>query len=69
MAVLREEAADCVLEGLMVSCRVFGRGFETILLDTVKQAAGTKTLRGRYIKNAKNARYEAYYPDNGILTV
>lgn len=69
MAVLREDASSCLLEGMMLSCRAFGRDFETILLENVKKAAGTKALRGRYVKNAKNARYETYYSDNGISTV
>ena len=69
MAVLREDTSSCLLEGMMLSCRAFGRGFETILLEKVKRAAGTKALQGRYVKNAKNARYERYYSDNGISTM
>ena len=69
MAVLREDTSSCLLEGMMLSCRAFGRGFETILLEKVKRAAGTKALQGRYVKNAKNARYEGYYSDNGISTM
>ena len=69
MAVLRDRENHVLIEGMMVSCRIFGRGFEQRLLEKVKMIAGTKPLSGRYVKNAKNTRFESFYSDHGVETV
>lgn len=55
-----------VIEGFFVSCRVFDRGFETRLLDTVKRLFPVDTLRGVYVPTEKNTRYRDFYRTHGV---
>lgn len=51
----------------MLSCRVFDRGFECVMMDTIK-ALHNIPLKGVYVENGKNSRFMDFYKDNGIET-
>lgn len=51
----------------MLSCRVFDRGFEYVMIDTIKALYNTP-LKGVYVGNGKNSRFIDFYKDNGIET-
>ncbi len=53
-----------VIEGFFISCRVFGRGFENLLLDEVKRVS--PNALGTYRRTDKNARFENFYTENGV---
>ena len=53
-----------VIESFFVSCRVFGRDFENILIDEVKKRYGN--IAGVYRRTEKNARFENFYSANGV---
>ena len=53
-----------VIEGFFISCRVFGRGFENLLLDEVKRIS--PNAGGTYRRTDKNARFENFYTENGV---
>lgn len=68
-SVLRFSDIPCI-EAFMLSCRVIGRGFEYSLLSKLKQLAadkGCESISGIYFKTEKNARFENFYTDNGIV--
>ncbi|MBE6693914.1 MAG: HAD-IIIC family phosphatase [Ruminococcaceae bacterium] len=64
MAVLR----DNVIEAFMLSCRVFDRGFDYMLLDAVKSASAQQ-ISGIYTATEKNKRFADFYKSNGVATV
>lgn len=53
-----------VIEGFFISCRVFGRGFENLLLDEVKRVS--PNAGGTYRRTDKNAQFENFYTENGV---
>ena len=53
-----------VIEGFFISCRVFGRGFENLLLDEVKRVS--PNAGGTYRRTNKNAQFENFYTENGV---
>ena len=65
-AAIRSAGAYAVIEGFMLSCRVFGRGFEFVLLEKIKDMAFGKELRGVYAPSEKNKRYAGFYSENGV---
>lgn len=65
-AVLLLEEEQAVIEGFFLSCRVFGRGFELVLLEQIKEQAGSRSLSGIYNRNGKNKSYEQFYQENGV---
>ena len=56
------------IEAFMLSCRVFDRGFENVLLNKIKELAG-EPLYGIYRPTDKNTRYADFYKLNGVLTI
>ncbi len=64
-AVLRR-GEEAVIEGFYLSCRVFDRGFEEILLSELQAAAGNVLLAGILKKSAKNKNYHNFYQKNGV---
>lgn len=54
-----------VIENFMVSCRVFGRDFETTLLDEIRIEIGDQ-LSGIYVSTEKNSYCKDFYRKNGI---
>ncbi|MCI8554838.1 MAG: HAD-IIIC family phosphatase [Clostridiales bacterium] len=65
-AVVCLEDADAVIESFFLSCRVFGRGFETALLKEIQARCADRTLYGRFVSTTKNGRYRGFYPENGV---
>ena len=63
MAVAKHD----IIEAFMLSCRVFDRGFEYILLDKLKEIIG-KPLYGVFSPNPKNLRYADFYSQNNVTT-
>ncbi|MCI9414639.1 MAG: HAD-IIIC family phosphatase [Clostridiales bacterium] len=65
-AVVRLEGSRAVIESFFLSCRAFDRGFETMLLDEIRARCAGQSLCGVFVLTAKNSRYHAFYPDNGV---
>lgn len=63
MGVLHQ---NCI-EGFMISCRVFDRGLEEILLQKL-QSLSDAPLTGIYQANDKNKGYADFYADHGVTT-
>ena len=61
MAVLHNN----IIEAFMLSCRVFDRDFETVLLNAAR-AISEDALYGVYRDNGKNARFADFYEKNGV---
>lgn len=55
------ENETAVIESFNLSCRVFDRGFEYVMIDTIKNLVGGKTLRGIYNRTDKNHRYVDFW--------
>ena len=53
-----------VIESFIMSCRVFGRGFEKELLDTIKSDKGNIT--GLYHPTGRNLYCESFYEESGM---
>ena len=56
------------IEAFMLSCRVFDRDLELVLLNEIKQRVG-KALQGVYLPTDKNRRFEGFYSDNGVIVI
>lgn len=67
-AVVHLAEKQAVIEGFFLSCRVFDRGFEVVLLDRIKEMYAGKALSGVYRANGKNHRYCNFYFENGVIT-
>ena len=68
-AVLKTNETTAVIESFMLSCRVFGRGFELVLLDKIRALAGSLDLCGIYVWSDKNQRYAGFYRENGVKSM
>jgi len=69
LALARQEGDACVIDSLLLSCRVIGRGIETALLALVAAEAakmGSRWLVGEYIETKKNAPCAGFYPEHGF---
>jgi FkbH-like protein len=66
-AMIKNAETAVVIENFMLSCRVFDRGFEYILLDKIKELSHGKNLYGVYVQTEKNQRYAGFYAENGVL--
>jgi FkbH-like protein len=58
VSILRKENTICIIDTLLMSCRVLGRGAEEAFvarLAETAQALGCNELRGKYIPTPKNA--------------
>jgi len=63
------EPERCRIDTFLLSCRVIGRGVETVLLWYVAEASrslGVPVLRGEFIPTAKNAPCADFYPSHGF---
>jgi FkbH-like protein len=70
LALARRQGDSCVVDSLLLSCRVIGRGIESALLAYVGQQAlrsGAKRLVGEYIATKKNAPCAEFYSDHGFI--
>jgi FkbH-like protein len=69
LALARRQGDSCVIDSLLLSCRVIGRGIESALLAYVGQQAlrsGAKRLVGEYIATKKNAPCAEFYFVHGF---
>ncbi len=69
LALVSQQGDQCVIDSLLLSCRVIGRGIETALLAFVAERAarmGSRWLIGEYIKSKKNAPCADFYPMHGF---
>lgn len=67
--VIEYKEKSAIIEAFFVSCRVFGRGFENILLKHVKEVVSQKKIKnlfGIYNINDKNKRFKNFYIHNNI---
>ena len=64
VAILRKETNTCIIDTLLMSCRVLGRGAEHTFIAKLAEAArtlGCAEMRGRYLPTAKNAMVTDLY--------
>lgn len=54
-----------VILDFYLSCRVFGRRFEEVLINRIKSDF-PKFLKGIYNKTTKNKNFESFYSENGV---
>jgi FkbH-like protein len=65
----REAGGSLVVENLLLSCRVFGRGIESACLRATLEYArdrGMARVVGHYRASAKNGRFADLYPRHGF---
>ena len=70
LALARTTGDSCIIDSLLLSCRVIGRGIETALLAHLAGnaiRAGAKHLIGEFIATKKNAPCADFYPDHGFV--
>ncbi len=63
-AVLKKNGKECVIDTLLMSCRVLGRGAEQALMQAIAKNAndlGCSTLVGKYIPTPKNDMVKDLY--------
>jgi FkbH-like protein len=68
-AVLKKDGKACVIDTLLMSCRVLGRGVEATFLSKLAEAAaslGCEELRGQYIPTPKNGMVKDLYAKSGF---
>jgi FkbH-like protein len=64
VAILKKESNTCVIDTLLMSCRVLGRGAEDTFIAKLAEAAttlGCDEMRGKYTPTAKNAMVKDLY--------
>jgi FkbH-like protein len=69
LALARNLGDSCLIDSLLLSCRVIGRGIETALLAHLGEHArrsGAKVLVGEFIATKKNAPCADFYSDHGF---
>ena len=72
LALARRQGDSCVIDSLLLSCRVIGRGIESALLAYIGQQAlrsGAKRLVGEYIATKKNAPCAEFYSHHGFARI
>jgi FkbH-like protein len=72
VAIVRKRPSVWEVDTLLLSCRVLGRGVETAMLSVLAEtarASGAHTLRGDFIRTAKNAPAADFYPRHGFTLV
>jgi FkbH-like protein len=71
-AILIQQDSLWIVDTLLLSCRVLGRGVETAVLSAIVAAAredGTATLRGLFIPTSKNEPARDFYARHGFTHV
>lgn len=64
-AAIVDKSDNPVIISFFLSCRVFGRGFEEILMGKIK-GDFSNSLNGIYKKTDKNKRFQTFYSQNGV---
>lgn len=68
-AIIAHEGATWIIDTLLLSCRVLGRGVETAFLSALASTArdsGARVLRGLYVPTAKNTPARGFYTRHGF---
>lgn len=65
-AVVKLNVQKAVIESFFLSCRVFSRDFEQIMLDKIKKRFADYELYGVYTPTEKNRRFQNFYQGNGV---
>ena len=67
-AIIVFDRQNTTIRDLFLSCRVFGRGFEDNLLNTIKsQSIGT--IYGIVNQNNKNTKFSDFYNEHGVIPI
>lgn len=69
LALAKQEADRCMIDSLLLSCRVIGRGIETALLAHIAERAarmGSRWIIGEYIPTKKNSPSADFYKEHGF---
>lgn len=69
LALARNKGDSCIIDSLLLSCRVIGRGIEAALLAFVAERAlqmGARKLVGEFIATEKNGPCANFYIDHGF---
>jgi FkbH-like protein len=69
LALARNQGDSCIIDSMLLSCRVIGRGIETALLAHLAANAvrtGAKKLIGEFIPTKKNTPCADFYTDHGF---
>jgi FkbH-like protein len=69
MSILLYQGASALIDTLLLSCRVIGRGVETALLSYLLERArahGATTIFGEFVPTKKNAPAADLYPRHGF---
>jgi len=69
VAILKKEGSICVIDTLLMSCRVLGRGAEEAFIARLAEAARAldcTEMRGRYVPTRKNAMVADLYQRFGF---
>ena len=69
VAVVEETSDKYIIKNFMLSCRVFNRNFEKVMIDVVRKYTSDKPLYGIYIETEKNKTRRGFYADNGIKCI
>lgn len=69
IAKIAKDRSELIIDTLLLSCRVLGRGVETALLAALAEEArteGATELVAAFIPSAKNAPASSFLPDHGF---
>ena len=67
--ILRFTDAECVVDSLLLSCRVIGRGIEQLMLSVIAdeaRAKGLRRLRAEFFATKKNSPAAGFYERAGM---
>ncbi len=70
VAILAKEGKTCVIDTLLMSCRVLGRDVETAFIALLAEqaaGAGCGVMAGKYIPTPKNAMVKDLYQKHGMV--
>jgi len=69
VVLLEFTGAACLIDTLLMSCRVIGRTIETAILSFCEQRAlarGARRMNGEYLPTPKNSPCKDFYPAHGF---
>jgi FkbH-like protein len=67
VALLEFDGAECLVDSLLMSCRVIGRTVETAILSFLEDRAlarGAERIKGEYLRTARNSPCQNFYHDH-----
>lgn len=65
-AAIIKISQNIVIENFFLSCRIFGRNFEEILIDKIKTTYENRIIVGIYNYTEKNKRFSTFYSEHGV---